>query len=134
MSETINYGLYIEDDSSTNFLDWRLGMNGPNESNMIKIDKILAEKANNSLYITGSLKENEHWIGDGPYTQKISIEGLSSNQNGIISVAHGASDVQREAARRAMLSVIGQEDGALIISADGEVPEVPIPVMIVLLG
>jgi hypothetical protein len=34
----------------------------------------------------------------------------------------------------AMLSVIGQSEGQLIISADGEMPEVDIPVVVILLG
>lgn len=41
MPETINYGLYIEDDNSVFFKDWRKKMNGTDDSNMVKIDAIL---------------------------------------------------------------------------------------------
>ena len=54
--------------------------------------------------------------------------------NGNISVAQNATIEQRDAARMAMLSVIGQSEGQLIISADGEMPEVDIPVVVILLG
>ena len=37
-------------------------------------------------------------------------------------------------AREAMLSVVGQEDGKLTIAADGEMPDIDIPVYIILLG
>lgn len=58
----------------------------------------------------------------------------TASQNGTISVAHNATAEQREIAREAMLSVIGQADGALTIAADGEMPERDIPVYIILLG
>lgn len=43
MAETTNYGLYIEDDDSVLFKDWRERMNGVQNSNMVKIDAILKE-------------------------------------------------------------------------------------------
>lgn len=46
MAETANYGLYVEDDSSAKFMDWRKKMNGSENSNMTKIDEVLANKAN----------------------------------------------------------------------------------------
>lgn len=75
------------------------------------------------------------WVGvDAPYTQTLTISGLTASQNGTISVAHNATAEQREIAREAMLSVIGQADGTLTIAADGEMPERDIPVYIILLG
>lgn len=75
------------------------------------------------------------WIGvEAPYTQELTVTGLTALQNGTISVAHSATAEQREIAREAMLSVIGQEDGKLTIAADGEMPEFDIPVYIILLG
>jgi hypothetical protein len=41
MSETEKYGLYLEDDDATRFLDWRKKMNGSDDSNMVKIDAAL---------------------------------------------------------------------------------------------
>jgi len=132
MSETTNYGLYLTNDSSEKFLDWRERMNGTNDSNMIKIDTALGALKSVAIHTTLFASA---WAGvDAPFTQELSIDGLTETQNGTISVAHNATADQREIAREAMLSVIGQEDGKLIIAADGEMPEFDIPVYIILLG
>lgn len=134
MSETANYGLYLTNDSSERFLDWREKMNGTEDSNMMKIDAALGTKANNSVPVYATLLASA-WVGvDAPYTQELSVEGLLKDTNGIIDVAHNATADQREIAREALLSIIGQEDGKLIIVADGEMPEFDIPVYIILLG
>lgn len=134
MSETTNYGLYITSDSSEKFLEWRTKMNGTENSNMVKIDTALGEKANSSISVSTTLLANA-WVGvDSPFTQNISVEGLGATQNGTISVAHSATAEQREMAREAMLSVVGQEAGQLTIAADGEMPDIDIPVYIILLG
>lgn len=131
---TTNYGLYLTSDSSERFLDWREKMNGTNDSNMVKIDTALGEKANNSVAIYATLLATA-WAGvDAPYTQELSVEGLTATQNGVINVAHDATADQREVAREAMLSVIGQGDGKLTIAADGEMPDIDIPVYVILLG
>lgn len=135
MSETTkNYGLHLTNDSSEKFLDWRERMNGTSDSNMMKIDAALGEKANSSVIVTATLLASA-WVGvDAPYTQELSVEGLLKDTNGVIDVAHDATSEQREIAREALLSVIGQEDGVLTIVADGEMPEFDIPVYIILLG
>lgn len=134
MSETANYGLYLEGGDTARFADWRKKMNGENDSNMVKIDTALGEKANSSVAVNTTLLASA-WVGvDAPFTQEIAVAGLSATQNGSISVAHNATAEQREVAREAMLSVIGQEDGKLMIAADGEMPEFDIPVYIILLG
>lgn len=134
MAETPNYGLYLEDDASTKFKDWREKMNGSDNSNMVKIDVALGEKAQKSDQITGVLSASA-WNGvDSPFTQTLAVAGLTANQNGTISVAQNATIEQRDAARMAMLAVIGQTDGALTIAADGEMPDIDIPVVVILLG
>jgi len=134
MSETTNYGLYLTNDSSERFLDWREKMNGTEDSNMMKIDAALGAKANSSVPVYATLLASA-WVGVAAhYTQELSVEGLLQDTNGIIDVAHDATADQREIAREALLSVIGQEDGKLIIVADGEMPEFDIPVYIILLG
>ena len=131
---TANYGLYITDDSSERFLEWRTKMNGTENSNMVKIDAALGEKANSSVLISATLLASA-WTGiDSPFTQDITVTGLTATQNGTISVAHNATFEQREMAREAMLSVVGQEDGKLTIAADGEMPDIDIPVYIIHLG
>ena len=135
MSETTkNYGLHLTNDSSEKFLDWRERMNGTSDSNMMKIDAALGEKANNSVIVTTTLLASA-WVGvDAPYTQELAVDGLLKDTNGIIDVAHDATAEQREIAREAKLAITGQEDGKLIIIADGEMPEFDIPVYIILLG
>lgn len=132
MSTTTNYGLYITDDSSETFQNWRRGMNGVDDSNMIKIDNALYQKADKSKSETATLLSSA-WTGESaPYTQTISVENLTAEQNGNISVSKNSTFEQREAARAAMLSVVGQQNGSLTIAADGDKPETDIPVDIIL--
>ena len=134
MSKTVNYGLYVTDDSSERFDHWRAGMNGETDSNMTKIDTILGNKADSSLVIKTVLRAGA-WTGTSvPFTQEISINGLSSTQNGVISVDHSATAEQRDCARNSALSVIEQLDGKLVVSADKEKPGKDIPVCVILLG
>lgn len=134
MSETKNCKLHLTDDNTERFRDWRNAMNGPDNSNMIKIDNALGKKANSSVAVSAVLVSTA-WAGvTPPFTQTLVVEGLTATQNGTISVAHNATAEQREIAREAMLSVIGQEEGGLLIAADGEMPERDIPVYIILLG
>ena len=134
MSETTNYGLYLEDDASANFMNWREKMNGTDQSNMVKIDTALGEKADKSGAVDTTLLASA-WVGvEAPFTQEIAIDGLGAAQNGNISVAHSATAEQREIAREALLSIIGQSAGKLQVAADGELPEQDIPVVVILLG
>lgn len=133
MKLTTNYGLYLEEDSTARFQVWRKMMSGETDSNMVKIDTVLGDKADHSLPVSATLLGNA-WTGiDSPFTQEIDVPGLGELQNGNISVAQNATFEQREAARNAMLAVIGQADGKLVIAADGEMPEIDIPVVIILL-
>lgn len=135
MSETVNYGLHLTDDSSEKFFDWREKMNGTNpDSNMQKIDKVLGDKADHSITVFATLLANA-WSGvDAPFTQTLNIEGIheADKQNGQIYVSQEATFEQRDIARYAMLAVIGQAEGQLTIAADGEMPERDIPVTIIL--
>lgn len=134
MSETKNYHLGLTDDDKTKFIEWRKIINGNKNSNMQKIDDALGEKANGSVSVSATLLASA-WSGiDSPFTQELSVEGLTADQNGDIAVAHSATALQRDIARCAMLAVIGQSDGKLIIAADGELPEEDIPVSIILFG
>lgn len=100
----------------------------------IKVDEILAEKGDKSVSIECTLIASS-WVGvDAPFTQELAVTDLGAAQNGNISVAHSATFEQREMARDAKLCVTGQSDGKLIISADGEMPDIDIPVVITLLG
>ena len=136
MSNTPNYNLYLteDDDSSTKFKEWRKNINGSTDSNMTKIDTALGEKANSSKSVITTLLYTS-WVGtEAPYTQTITVTGLTANQNGTISIAQTATAEQRAAARDAMLTVTGQAANSLTITADGEMPVEDIPVCIILMG
>lgn len=134
MSETKNYELYLEGDATTKFKVWREKLNGLVDSAMAKIDTVLGKKADSSVSVDAVLLSTA-WAGlNPPFTQTLAVDGLKAAQNGTIAVAHSATDEQREIAREAMLAVIGQEDGKLVIAADGELPERDIPVYVILLG
>lgn len=134
MSETPNYGLYVEDDFSTRFQIWQQKMNGTNNSNMTKIDGILKDKADNSAIVSATLSASK-WIGSSsPYTQEVAIAGLTADGNGSVGLAHSATKDQRNEASTARLSVIGQAEGKLTIVADGEdVPTMDIPIIVILI-
>ena len=81
---TTNYNLYLEDDSTTRFLDWRKKMNGTDNSNMVKIDAALGEKANSSVAVNTTLLASA-WVGvEAPYTQELTVTGLTALQNGTV--------------------------------------------------
>ncbi len=134
MSETANYGLYVTDDSSEMVIDVRKKVFGETNSNMTKIDNILAQKAENSRYIDTVLKASA-WIGsDSLVTQTLTIDALTDLQNGIINISQNISREQFEEACAAKLYVSGQENGRLTISVAGQIPSCDIPVTLILIG
>ena len=134
MSRTTNIDLELTDDATTNFKNWREAINGVNNSNMVKIDTAVGGKADSSSQVEATLLASA-WAGvDSPFTQTLTITGLKAAQNGTIAVAQSATAAQREAAREALLSLTGQRNGELDVVADGEMPEVDIPVVVTLLG
>jgi len=134
LSETTNYNLFLTDNDSMKFITWRNKINGQTDSNMIKIDTALGEKADRSIAVYTKLTVNE-WVGENcPFTQKIAIEELKAVHNGTISLSHQATAEERTSAREAMLEVTGQEDGYLEVSSYGIKPETDIPVVVILFG
>lgn len=134
MSETTNYKLHLTDDASERFKDWRESMNGTVDSNMIKIDTALGEKAEKSISVDAVLLASA-WTGvEAPFVQVLQVPGLGEAQNGRIGLAHSATATQREIAREAMLAITGQSEGTLTIVADGEMPEFDLPVTIIMNG
>lgn len=131
---TKNYNLYIEDDSSTHFRDWREKMNGSEDSNMVKIDNALGEKAALSKAIVMTLQANQ-WVRDGAIsTQQLLVDGLTAEQNGVIGTTQDLTTLQLETVRAAGLYISDQGDGYLTIASDGDTPACDIPVLIILLG
>lgn len=134
MANTANYGLYLTESSSESFLSWRNKINGREDSNMVKIDTILGSKADSSTAISTVLLASGWAEKESCYEQTITIDGISLDTNGIISISQGASDDERAAARSAMIVVAGQGDKSLTVVADGVVPQVDIPVSIIIIN
>lgn len=133
MSTTPNYNLILCDDDNKLFKDWRNEMNGTGDSNMKRIDRALADKADSSVIITATLLSSA-WKNTGSsYTQELLVSGITETTNGVINIAHNASIEQRDAVRGALISVLSQEEGKLVVIADGKLPESDIPVYILLL-
>ena len=138
---TPNIGLHITPTSDTTkkVVDWRKELCGDEStSNMMIIDteinNLQDNKAEKSIAVSGTLYANA-WIGaDSPFTQEILISGLTQNHNGFMSLSYNATAAQRDVARESMLTITGQTDGKLIVSADGELPSLDIPVTVILLG
>ena len=134
MSETRNYGLYVTDDANTKFKDWRDKMASESDSNMVKIDAALSEKAEHSRAVNIVLTA-VGWSGDAvPFEQQVAVDGLTADANGSIAIASGATADQRAAVRKAQLSIAAQADGSLTLNCDGKKPTVDIPAVVVILG
>jgi len=131
---TTNYGLYVTDDLTEKFADWRDRMGGTQDSNMVKIDRALGEKADHSRVVEAVLLASAWTETDASFMQELSVEGLLEDTNGVIGMAQDASVEVREVVRNAMLAVAEQKDGVLTVVADGALPEMDIPVCIILFG
>lgn len=132
MSETKNYGLYVEDDSSTKFIDWRRRINGGDNCNMTKIDEILHCKADSSVSVDMVLAAKK-WVEiDGHYEQELTVDGLTAEHNGSVGIAQSATAQERAVAREALMALTSQKDGAITITADGKMPDVDIPVTVIM--
>lgn len=133
MSATKNYDLALTDNDQTKFKEWRESINGNSNSNMEKIDTALGEKANLSVAINAVLLMSA-WSDDSPYVQTISVEGLTADQNGIITIGQNITTEQLEDVVAADMRISGQVDGAFTVTAYGDKPTRDIPVTIILLG
>lgn len=96
--------------------------------------ELIETKAKSSISCSATLSASQ-WTGtQAPYSQQVTVSGISADQNGFVSISQSATAAQREAAREAMLSVTGQASGVLTVSADGDKPYVDIPISITILG
>lgn len=133
MSATKNYDLALTDNDQTKFKEWRESINGNSNSNMEKIDTALGERANLSVAINAVLLMSA-WSDDSPYVQTISVEGLTADQNGIITIGQNITTEQLEDVVAADMRISDQADGSLTVTAYGDKPTRDIPVTIILLG
>ncbi len=66
--------------------------------------------------------------------QTLSIEGLTSNSNGIIGLDPDATDDEMSECADAGFYVAGQADGSLTMGYTGDVPTKDIPVVVLIMG
>ena len=87
--------------------------------------------ANSSGAVQISATLSTSWTGSAaPYTQSISVAGVTANSIGTFDVAPTATAAQREAAREALLYVTAQGTNTMTITADGYKPTVSIPCVV----
>lgn len=67
-------------------------------------------------------------------SQTVSVPGLKANHNGIAGLSQTIQYDVYQAAKMASLRVTGQVDGNLTITADGTVPTVDIPIVVIMRG
>lgn len=83
-----------------------------------------------SVAVPGVLTKNG-WVGG---QQTLSVTGLRANHNGVIGIAQEVTDSQMTAAKGAEMYVCNQADGALTVAIFGEVPQIDIPVVTILMA
>ena len=90
-------------------------------------------KANKCFALTGTLLASG-WSTTAPYSQVITINGVTADTNGVIGVADTATRSQYEVAAAANLRKIAQGANTITVMAYGEKPTINIPIEIIVLG
>lgn len=75
------------------------------------------------------------WIGSSaPYQQTVTVNGLQ--ENGVVGLAEGTSQTQRQAAADAVISVLSKDLQGQTVTfvADGDKPTVDIPITFIIFG
>lgn len=66
--------------------------------------------------------------------QTVAVDGVTADSNGLASLPQNFTGVQYEAVVAAEMFVSGQAAGEITFSANGEVPQIDIPVVVILFG
>lgn len=74
------------------------------------------------------------WTGNvKPYTQVLTVNGMTATCNAIVGLADSATEEQRTAARRAGIVPVAQAAGKVTLKADYAAPSVDLPVAVTIL-
>lgn len=92
-------------------------------------------KADSGNTIAPVTLSSSSWSGSAaPYSQTVTINGVTASNNCIVSVAQGVSAAQYEAASEAQMIPYSQEANAITIYAYGDKPAINIPISVLILG
>jgi len=92
------------------------------------IDEVVVKTVTASLTVAG-------WVGtEAPYTQNITIPGITASSNAIVGLSDAATAEQRSACRSAIISPMSQATGSITVVADGAKPIIDLPIIIAVLG
>jgi hypothetical protein len=85
--------------------------------------------------IVPAILSSGSWSGStAPYSQEVTVNGVTASNNCIVSVAQGATAAQYEAASEAQLLPYSQAANTITIYAYGDKPAVNIPISVLILG
>lgn len=106
-----------------------LGENGKLKNE--QIPETLAEKSETVEVVLSATG----WVGTAaPYYQTVTCEIMTPTANGVVRVSESANSSARAAARDALLHKTEQTFGGFTVLADGVLPDVDIPVAVLIVG
>lgn len=95
----------------------------------------LNKKAVKTVQLTGTLLSSGWGTGKTPpFTQVLTVSGLTAVSDGFVSVAQSASSDQYKAASEAMLRPVSQGINTISITSEGLKPKINIPIIISVTG
>ena len=75
------------------------------------------------------------WSGsEAPYTQAVAVSGMTASKKAFVGLPHTATSAQYLANIAALLHVTSQGTNTITITAEGEVPEIDLPVLVLIVG
>ena len=74
------------------------------------------------------------WSGSGPYTQSVTVAGMTSAKKAVVGLAQTATSAQYEAALDALLRVTSQGTNTITVTAEGDKPSVNLPILVEIVG
>lgn len=91
-------------------------------------------KADKSVWLEKVLYADGWTEQSGRLVQSIAVDGLTSSGNAMVGRVAGMSREEISVMQDAELSVLQQKTGAIVIAADGQEPQINLPVLVVLFG